>query len=78
MCMKVVATNIAYVEGTAAGFACGRLFKSMCYADNYAEITELCMWGKYRGQGVENAMKTVNIRKIQVVQINILLYNFNK
>ena len=31
---------IAYIDG-AAGFICGQLFKSMCYAVNYAEITEL-------------------------------------
>jgi len=43
---------IAYFDGVAAGFVCGQLFKSMCYATNYAEITELYVREEYRNRGV--------------------------
>ena len=65
---------IAYAEGVAAGFICGQLFKSMCYAVNYAEITELYVREKYRRQDVatelmnyiENVFKAQNIKGFQL------------
>lgn len=65
---------IAYVEGVAAGFICGQLFKSMCYAVNYAEITELYVREEYRRQGVatklmnyiENIFKAKSIKGFQL------------
>jgi Acetyltransferases len=65
---------IAYIGDTAAGFICGQLFKSMCYAVNYAEITELYVREEYRRQGIatrlmgymEHILETKNIKEFQL------------
>lgn len=59
---KSITTNeqevvgIAYVEGVAAGFICAQLFKSMCYAENYVEITELYVRTEFRRQGIATGL----------------------
>lgn len=50
------AVFIATVDGSAAGFCCAQLFKSMCYRSYYAEITELFVEEAYRRQGVATAL----------------------
>ncbi|MBQ3141330.1 MAG: GNAT family N-acetyltransferase [Clostridia bacterium] len=43
---------VAEREGTVIGFCCVQVFKSFCYAVNYAEITELYVADGCRSQGV--------------------------
>lgn len=38
------------------GFCCGQIFKSMCYADHYGEITELFVLEAYRRRGVASGL----------------------
>jgi ribosomal protein S18 acetylase RimI-like enzyme len=48
-----------FVAGTDAGivgFCCVQLFRSMCYHEDYAEITELFVREEYRRQGIARAL----------------------
>ncbi|REJ31273.1 GNAT family N-acetyltransferase [Caldibacillus debilis] len=47
---------LVFVDGVPAGFCCVQLFKSVCYATNYAEITELFVREAYRRRGVGTAL----------------------
>ncbi len=47
---------IAHNDSEAVGFCCVQIFKSMCYSQNYAEITELYVNEKYRRQGAAAEM----------------------
>jgi ribosomal protein S18 acetylase RimI-like enzyme len=58
---------IAYDGNEAIGFVCGQLFKSMCYSEYYAEITELFVKEEYRRQGIARKlisyMESIYIRQ---------------
>lgn len=43
---------VAIQQDKAVGFCCVQLFRSMCYSQNYAEITELFVLEECRNKGV--------------------------
>ncbi len=43
---------LAEWEGRGAGFCCARIMRSVCYADAYAEITELYVRKEHRRKGI--------------------------
>lgn len=43
---------LAEQEGRGAGFCCARVMRSVCYADAYAEITELYVRREHRRKGI--------------------------
>lgn len=47
---------LACREGEAAGFCCGRIYRSLCYGDLHGEITELYVEKAFRRQGVAGAL----------------------
>lgn len=47
---------IATVDELPVGFCCVQLFKSMCYSQNYAEITELYVDDLHRRTGIAMAL----------------------
>lgn len=49
---------VAESDNKIVGFCCVQLFKSFCYENNYAEITELFVKEEYLKQGIGTAMMT--------------------
>lgn len=49
-------TVVVDVEGELAGFACLQVYRSWCYADPCAELTELFVKPEYRRRGFGQAM----------------------
>lgn len=47
---------IAEVNGEAAGFACLRVLRCVCYAEPYAEVTEMYVRPAHRREGVGRAL----------------------
>lgn len=47
---------IAEMDGEGAGFLCGRILRSVCYAYPVGDIRELYVCGKFRGRGVARAL----------------------
>lgn len=47
---------IAELDGEAAGFACLRVLRCVCYADPYAEVSEMYVRPAHRRRGVGRAL----------------------
>jgi ribosomal protein S18 acetylase RimI-like enzyme len=47
---------IAEVDGATAGFACLRVLRCVCYAEPYAEVTEMYVRPAHRRKGVGRAL----------------------
>ena len=62
------------------GFCCGQFLKSMCYSNNYAEITELYVMDEYRRQGIGRHLLQFTediLIKREVKHLHILTGNKN-
>ncbi|WP_260870939.1 GNAT family N-acetyltransferase [Paenibacillus xylanexedens] len=66
---------IALINDRPVGFACAQYFKSICYSEPYAEVTELYITGDARRQGmatkvldfIENELILKGVRSVKVL-----------
>jgi ribosomal protein S18 acetylase RimI-like enzyme len=66
---------IALINDAPVGFVCAQYYKSICYSEPYAEVTELYMTSKARRKGIakralafiENELKLKGVKSVKVL-----------
>jgi len=61
---------IAFVDGVAAGYACGLIIKSMCYSKCRADIEALFVREEYREKGMGKALLACLEKELERLGIN--------